>query len=91
MRSQYPEYQSAFAQWCRRRRMKTIRVVTALGRHTNTVYRYLRAPGTTGHSVPKSTDMKNIYAMTEGAVEPNDFYPLEEWDKEIWGETGKPS
>ena len=36
-----------------------------------------------GNKSPRENNLKLIYLETKGIVTPNDFYPIDEWQKEL--------
>jgi hypothetical protein len=70
---------NAFGQWCQVRSLIGQALDQALGVGTNTSYHYIRPLDHPRYSVPPAQVMAKIYALTRGAIQPNDFYDLASW------------
>lgn len=68
-----------FGRWCAERGLDAAELDQALGVGTNTSYHYIRPLDHPRFNVPPAPVMARIFALTGGAVLPNDFYDLESW------------
>lgn len=66
------------SEWREEREWTQERLAEELGCTALTVYRY-----ETGRRMPDREAMEKIFFVTEGKVEPNDFYPLGDWRRRL--------
>ncbi len=68
-----------FGRWCAEHGLVGTDVDKALGVGVNTSYRYIRPLDHQLFNVPPAPVMARIFALTGGAIEPNDFYDIDAW------------
>ena len=47
------------------------------------VYHWLRPTRDHKRRVPRPKEMRRLFLLSGGAVRPQDFYPIERWEKEV--------
>lgn len=70
---------TALKNWKASKKLTQPQMASAFGKSLATVLRWLLYGG---HPVTKA-DFKNVFIITDGHVDPNSFFPMDEWWEEV--------